>query len=211
VTVAWSPAVSAPLKHLAAVPGVVGGLVFDPSGALVASEFPPVFDVGGLQQLASQLAGDGYFQGWLSDDQASLDLRFGDGHVVVRPLEGAWLLVLCTLQTNFQLLAMSLTQVVRRLRMAGSESQGLTTGEFALPTAPAAAPAAPSAVERLRAIATAELGAYAAQALEILAAAGPERAALLGAAAEIEKLTRLFISKKKAEEIGRRLRETIGG
>jgi hypothetical protein len=66
-------------------------------------------------------------------------------------------------------------------------------------------------VERLRAIATAELGAYAAQALEILAAAGPERAALLGAAAEIEKLTRLFISKKKAEEIGRRLRETIGG
>jgi ribosomal 50S subunit-associated protein YjgA (DUF615 family) len=65
-------------------------------------------------------------------------------------------------------------------------------------------------VERLRAIASAELGAHAAQALEILAAAGPAPKDLLKAVAEVEKLTRMFIDKRKAEEIGRRMREVIG-
>jgi galactose-1-phosphate uridylyltransferase len=56
----------------------------------------------------------------------------------------------------------------------------------------------------------AELGGHAAQAQEILAAAGSSRADLQAAAADIERLTRLFINKKKAEEIGKRLRDVIG-
>jgi hypothetical protein len=202
----------AAMHQLAAIPGVVGGLVFDPTGNVVASAFPPVFDPAGLQQLAGQLSADGYFQDWLAGDQASLDLRFGDGRVVVRALDGPWLLVLCTPQTNSQLLSMSLTQVARRLRPSG-QGKGAHTGEFAIP-APSpvpAAPAQPTVVDRLRTLASAELGTHAGQALEILSAAGPGAKELLRATADIEKMTRMFISKKKAEEIGQRMRELLVG
>ncbi len=205
-----TPGQRAALCQLSAVPGVVGSMVFEPSGALAFSEFPPVFDPGALQQLAARLSADGYFQEWLADDQSVLDLQFGDGRVVVRALEGAWLLVLCTLQVNAQLLAMSLTQVLRRLRL-GAEPGRLTTGEFQLPAAPASSPppGPPEPREALRALVAAELGPQAPQGLELLAAAGPSPAELEGAVAGVEKLTRLFISKKKAEELGRKMRALL--
>lgn len=193
------PSSDAALQQLAAVPGVVGGLVFDAAGEIVASGFPPVFDPGGLRTLAERLSADGYFQEWMAGDSATLELRYVDGNVLVRTVDRSWLLVLCTAQANAQLLSMSLTQVVRRLR-ASPRAPG--------PAAPAAAPA--STVERLRAVVSAELGAHAAQALEILNAAGPKPKDLAEAAADVEKLTRLFIDKRKAEEIGRKMREILG-
>lgn len=195
-----TPVQQAALSQLAAVPGVVGSMVFDASGAVALAAFPPVFDAGGLSGLAARLSSDAYFQEWMAGEEAVLDLRFGDGHVVVRALERAWLLVLCTVQVNAQLLSMSLTQVLRRLRLE-------PTGEFALPAA-APAPARkpePTVAERLRALVQAELGPQAPQALDILAAAGTGRKQLERAIADVEKLTRLFISKKKAEELGRRM------
>ena len=196
------PMQQAALEQLAASPGVVGSMVFDPKGALVATAFPPVFDAEGLGSLASQLASDAFFSEWLAGEKGLLELRYGDGMVVVRSLEGSWLLVLCTPQVNAQLLSMSLTQVVRRLRMTSTSGH---TGERALPAAAREA----TLLDRLRAVASAELGGHAAQALEILATAGQSRTDLLSATADIEKLTRLFIDRKKAEEIGRRMRAII--
>lgn len=195
------PVQQSALQQLAAVPGVVGSMVFGFSGDVVASFFPPVFDPTGLQQLASRLAGDEYFQGWLADDQAALDLRYADGRVVIRSMQGSWLLVLCTPQANSQLLAMSLTQAVRRIRSPRDPGRAATEVPPPLP--------ASSALDRLRAIASAELGEHAGKALEILAAAGPKPRDLARAASEIEKMTRLFISKKKAEEIGRLMGEIL--
>lgn len=203
---------NAALRQLAAVPGVVGGMVFDGAGAVVDAAFPAVFDPAGLRQLAGQLSSDGYFQDWLCADNASLCLRFGDGWVVLRALDGQWLLVLCTVQANPELLSMSITQAVRRLR-SGRDALPAVTGEFQLPVVPPlpAPVPAPSLVDRLRAIATAELGAQAAQAHEILAGAGPGPKELLRATAEIEKMTRLFINKKKADEIGQKMRNLLAG
>lgn len=196
------PSSDAALQQLAAVPGVVGGLVFDTAGEVVASAFPPVFDPGGLRSLAERLSADGYFQEWMTGDSATLELRYVDGNVLVRTVDQSWLLVLCTAQANAQLLSMSLTQVVRRLR---------ASPRAPAPVTPAAAPAAPaSTIERLRAVVSAELGLHAAQALEILNAAGPKPKDLAEAAADVEKLTRLFIDKRKAEEIGRKMREILG-
>lgn len=195
-----TPVQQAALSQLAAVPGVVGSMVFDASGAVAFAEFPPVFDAGGLGGLAARLSSDAYFQEWMAGEESVLDLRFGDGHVVVRALERAWLLVLCTVQVNAQLLSMSLTQVLRRLRLE-------PTGELPLAAAVAAAArkSEPTVVDRLRALVQAELGPQAPQALDILAAAGTGRKQLERAVADVEKLTRLFISKKKAEELGRRM------
>ncbi|HSM93948.1 MAG TPA: roadblock/LC7 domain-containing protein [Anaeromyxobacteraceae bacterium] len=195
------PSGQAALDQLNAAPGVVGSMLFDREGAVLAAAFPPVFDASGLQRLASQLTSDGYFGDWLGGEKGQLSLDFYDGHVVVRSLAGSWLLVLCTPKVNQQLLAMSMTQVVRRLRFPGATGR---TGEHALP--PAETP-----LDRLRKLATTELGAHADKAIEILAAAGPGRAELLGAIGEVEKLIRLFIDKKMAESVGRRMRAIVEG
>ncbi len=185
------------LQQLGAVPGVVGSLLFDGRGEVLASAFPPVFDPSGLRSLAERLGADGYFQEWMGTPDGTLDLRSQDGHVAVRTVDRSWLLVLYTAQANAQLLSMSMTQVVRRLRAAR-------------PRPPEAPSPRPSHVERLRAVVTAELGDHAAQALEILNAAGPKPGELLQAAADVEKLTRLFIDRKKADELGRKLRAILG-
>jgi predicted regulator of Ras-like GTPase activity (Roadblock/LC7/MglB family) len=201
-----APHQQATLQQLGSVPGVVGSMVFDPTGGVVASAFPQVFDPAGLRLLAERLSADGWFQEWIVGEQASLDLRYVDGNVAVRSLDGSWLLVLSTAEANAQLLSMSLTQVVRRLRHAGPPP----TGEFPLPGAAQPPAAEHSAVDRLRAIVRAELGEHAAQALEILSAAGSKPKDLLRAAGDVEKLTRLFIDRKKADDLGRRMRQAIG-
>jgi hypothetical protein len=178
-------------------------MVFDGEGAVLATDFPPVFDPTGLQQLATQLSSDGYFGEWLGSEKGALELAYLDGRVVIRSLAGSWLLVLCTAQVNSQLLGMSLTQVVRRLRVPGSTGR---TGEHTLPKPPAE-----TTLDRLRKIAVTELGAHADKAVEILAAAGPGTKELLKATGEVEKLIRLFIDKKKAEDVGRRMRAVIEG
>lgn len=185
------------LKQLAAVPGVVGSLVFDAKGEVVTSAFPPVFDAGGLRSLSQRLAADGYFQEWMGGEDGTIELRYLDGIVSVRGVAGAWLLVLSTAHANAQLLSMSTTQVVRRLRAAG-------------PLRAETPPPPPSPLDRLRAVVTEELGEHAGKALEILSAAGPKPKDLLRAAGEVEKLTRMFIDKKKADEIGRTMREILG-
>jgi hypothetical protein len=100
---------------------------------------------------------------------------------------------------------MSLTQVVRRLKTMGGA--GARPGE---PPAPAPQPPPPTALDRLQAIARADLGEHAAQAIEILAAAGSKPKELIPAIADVEKLVRLFISKKKAEELSRQMRMALG-
>ncbi len=181
----------AALLQLGGVPGVVGSMVFEPSGSILASAFPPVFDTAALKDVATQLSADGYFQEWVGGEQSALDLRYADGRVVVRPVAGSWLLVLCTAEANAQLLSMSLTQVVRRLGASPASAKP------------------PDPLDRLRAVVAAELGDHAAQALEILAVAGTTRKQLVRAAEEVEKMTRLFISKKKAEEIAKKMREVL--
>jgi len=194
------PEQQAALHQLAAIPGVVGGLVFDAEGEIEASDFPAVFDTGALAKLAVQLSSDTYFQEWLTGDEAALSLRFLDGHVTVRSLGGAWALVLCTAQTNQQLLSMSLTQLVRRLKANGGAG---------VPPARAPEPPPPTVLDRLHAIARAELGEHAAKAVEILSSAGPKSTDLVSAVAEVEKMVRLFISKKKAEELARLMRKVL--
>src|SRR5690242_18504383 len=104
------------LQQLATIPGVVGSLVFGAGGEITAAEFPPVFDREALDRLTHQLAADGYLQEWLAGDEGALDLRYAEGAVHVRSVNAARLLVLCTSQANAQLVAMSLTQVARKLR-----------------------------------------------------------------------------------------------
>ena len=218
------------LQQLAAVPGVVGSLIFDAAGKVQASAFPAVFDSWGLAQLAAQLAADAFFQEWMAGEQGLLTLRFVDGQVALRSLGGAYALVFAGAQANEQLLSMSLAQLARRLQTrppppvqpppsAAADGIPVLTPvrpppavQPAAVVAPPAAPpatASPGPIHRLEELAREELGEHAEQALRILAAAGPRTKDQLRAISEVEKLVRLFISKKKAEELARSMRAVL--
>jgi predicted regulator of Ras-like GTPase activity (Roadblock/LC7/MglB family) len=217
----------AALQQLSAVPGVVGSLIFDATGKVQAAAFPARYDAWALARLGAQLAADGFFQQWMAGDGGLLTLRFVDGHVALRSLGGAFALVFSSVQANEQLLGMSLAQLARRLRPKApaparppaeplppllprsAAPQPAATGPAAPPPPSAAAKAQRGPLDRLKDLARAELGEHAAQALTILSAAGPGKKDQLRAVSDVEKLVRLFISKKKAEDLGRRMREVL--
>jgi len=229
----------AALDQLAAVPGVIGSLLFDATGRVQASNFPANLDSWALAQLAAQLSADAYFQEWMAGDQGLLTLRFVDGQVAVRSLAGGYALVYASAQANDQLLSMSLAQLERRLRprptapapavppraaptpAPGPDGPPVLTpvrppaavqpAAKAVPTPapPAPSPLAPAPLGRLEELVREELGEHAEQALRILAASGPRTRDRLRAISEVEKLVRLFISQKKADELARRMRAVL--
>lgn len=188
------------LQQLSAIPGVVGSMVFDATG-LRGAAFPALFDRQALEGLARELAQDTFFQEWTQGEGALYELRFAEGRVSVRPVDAGWLLVLCTAQANPQLVAMSLTQVMRRVKAGGAPATSP-------PRPPAPVPPVPL-LERLQAVVRAELKANSDQALEMLTKAGNDPRALSGAVADVEQLVRLFISRKQADDVGRKLRDVL--
>jgi predicted regulator of Ras-like GTPase activity (Roadblock/LC7/MglB family) len=124
------------LSQLNAVPGVIGSLVCDEDGRLLANAFPPLFDAGLLTDAARCLAAGVAGLDFSPDTSQDLDLRFGEARIVMRPLPGAVLLVLCSKATNHQFLALSASVAVTRLAKLRSA-----------PQAAAAPPAAPGARE----------------------------------------------------------------
>jgi predicted regulator of Ras-like GTPase activity (Roadblock/LC7/MglB family) len=199
------------LQQLGQVPGVVGSLVCGADGSLAASAFPAGFDRGKLEQMAAQLAADIFLPEWMPGAPCWLDLRYRDGRVVVRPVEDSWLLVLCTPQVNIQLLQMSLVQATRRVqRWAPGAGPPPRPAPAASPPMLARGPARPPGeLAELQEIARSGLGDRAAPALELLSRAGPSQADQLRAIGEVEEMTRLFVSRKEAEGIGRRLRAVV--
>jgi predicted regulator of Ras-like GTPase activity (Roadblock/LC7/MglB family) len=135
--------VSIVLKQLNAVPGVVGSLVCDAKGILVAHEFPPQFDEGRLRAAAQAIADRSSGLEAAVGIVGTIDLRFATARVVIRPIADGKLLFLCTPQANLQTLLLSTAGALRRLE------ELLGAGEPAPSPAPAAAPPLSGALHRL--------------------------------------------------------------
>lgn len=103
------------LTQLNAVPGVVGSLVCDPEGGLVESAFPPLFEQGALAGAARALVDGAAGLETATGKVASVDLRFADARLVLRPMAGAHLVLLCAAQTNLQLLNISAAVALPKL------------------------------------------------------------------------------------------------
>ncbi len=103
------------LGQLVTVPGVVGGMIYDGDGTVLCKTFPPIFDetilVGAARALADGAAGLELATGKVG----LLDLRFADARIVVRPMAGASLVLLCAAQTNLQLLNISTSVAIPKL------------------------------------------------------------------------------------------------
>ena len=105
----------ATLLSLHTVPGVIGGLLSDDDGAVLAHSFPPVFDLPSLQGVCSNLNFNIHGLQEATGGVKLLDLRFDHGRVIVRSLQNQVLLLLCEQSVNLQLLTISVNVAIRKI------------------------------------------------------------------------------------------------
>ncbi|GFE57930.1 roadblock/LC7 domain-containing protein [Geobacter sp. AOG1] len=103
------------LHQVNGVPEVVGSLVCDTTGQVLAHDFPPLFDSSIVQKAASLLTDKSLS---LQNDvglNGTLDLRYSDGRIIARELRGGLLMVLCTKAVNLAILNISLNVAKSKL------------------------------------------------------------------------------------------------
>jgi predicted regulator of Ras-like GTPase activity (Roadblock/LC7/MglB family) len=117
------------LDQMNALPGIVGSMVYNAEGQVLAKSFPALFDGEALTSAAGVLLygvpGLEVAAGTIS----TLDLRYGESRIVVRPIKGANLLLLCTRQANLQFLNISVGMAIPKI-------EKLVVSRSALPKPP---------------------------------------------------------------------------
>lgn len=118
------------LSQLNSVPGVVGSMLCDNQGQVLAQVFPSLFDVSMLSQAARVLAESSVDLETVTGSVRLLDLRFDDARIVVRPLTRATILFLCSASINLQPLAISTSVAAPKIErilagVSGAGSSGL--------------------------------------------------------------------------------------
>ncbi len=103
------------LSQLNSVPGVVGSMVCDSEGHILAHAFPPLFEPSMLRSAASVLTDSTVRLETVTGPIGMIDLRYGNARIVVKPMRGAHLLFLCTTSTNLQPLAISTSVALPKL------------------------------------------------------------------------------------------------
>ena len=103
------------LNQLNSVPGVVGTMVCDPEGRLLAQAFPALFDAPMLHEAAKALSDATAGLKTAAGSVGMVDLRYRDARVVLKPLAGANMLFLCNSSLNLQSLAISSSVAVPKL------------------------------------------------------------------------------------------------
>lgn len=103
------------LAQLNAVPGVLGSLISDREGQLLAHAFPPTFDAGQLQRAAAVLAERGPALDSALGQVGLSDFRYAGARVVVKGLGGGRLVFLCAPAVSLPFLGMSAAAVVPKL------------------------------------------------------------------------------------------------
>ncbi len=131
------------IDQMNTLPGIVGSMVYDAEGHVLAKAFPALFDADALASAAGVLLfgvpGLEVAAGTIS----TLDLRYGESRIVVRPIKGANLLLFCTRQANLQFLNISVGMAIPKI-------EKLVASLTALPKPPLPPPPPPSIKEELK-------------------------------------------------------------
>jgi predicted regulator of Ras-like GTPase activity (Roadblock/LC7/MglB family) len=132
------------LQSLHTVPGIIGGVLSDDDGGVLAHSFPPIFDLSSLQTISSGL---NYNIMGLQDSTGGvklLDLRFEHGRIIVKPLHNHFLLMLCETNLNLQLLSISMNVAIKKIEKLISQTpKPLPLAAAATPLKPQSAATAP--------------------------------------------------------------------
>ncbi len=104
------------LKNLNATPGVIGGLLADTNGSLLAHSFPPLFEVSALQTVCVDVNNSLVGMQDVTGGVKLLDLRFDHGRVIVRQMPEYFLFLFCEQRVNLPLLLISINVAVNNLK-----------------------------------------------------------------------------------------------
>jgi predicted regulator of Ras-like GTPase activity (Roadblock/LC7/MglB family) len=127
------------LEQLNSVPGVVGSLVCGAAGELQAAAFPQLFDTRVLAKASAALAASELSQHG-GGNWELIDVRCGEGRIVVKPLAGAYLLLLCAKTVDLQVLGIALAAAAEKLEKSRTPVVVPGAGEEPEPTKDGAAP-----------------------------------------------------------------------
>ncbi len=103
------------LEKINALPNVVGSMVCNDEGRLLASLFPPVFDSQDIVKASGALSDCALGLHDALGGIKNFDFRYGDSRILVRAFPKAFLLMLCAKTVNLQLLSISLNVVYKKL------------------------------------------------------------------------------------------------
>lgn len=123
---------------LKSVPGVMGSMLSDLQGNVLAHSFPTFFDQGSLKDVAVLVNDNSIGLQEATGEVKLFDIRTELGRIIVKTLPRMFITVLCEPAANLQLLMISLNVAVKKLEKMPVE-------QLAAP-APQAAPPAPKPV-----------------------------------------------------------------
>ncbi|QOX77574.1 hypothetical protein FY034_00995 [Trichlorobacter lovleyi] len=121
------------LQQITAIDGVIGTSLYNEQGKILAAACPLILDEKHLSTAAGTVL-DCLHALQIPQNLVAMDLRFSEGRLMVRPLSGAYISVLCSKNVNMSMVNITLNLALRKL-------------EQMLPkpgAAPAAAPVAAS-------------------------------------------------------------------
>jgi len=103
------------LRGVLASPGVIGGLVMDDAGRILAQTLPELFDreqvAGAAVVLAEQQVGLEEFTGGVRTGE----LRFELGKLILRPVADRSIVLICEHGANLQMLSIALNVAAKKL------------------------------------------------------------------------------------------------
>lgn len=106
---------------LTSVPGVMGGMLSDEQGNMLAHSFPPYFDAATIKGAAELLQDNIVGLQDVTGGVKLFDVRFELGRLIIKPLPHMFLVILCQPAVNLQLLFISLNVAVKKIEKLPKE------------------------------------------------------------------------------------------
>ncbi len=103
------------LKQINAVAGTIGSMVCDDHGRLISHVFPSIFDKNMLSAAATTVYENVPGLEDITGGVKMIDFRFQNGRVVIKPVDGGCLILLCDGTSNLQSLFISLNLVAKKV------------------------------------------------------------------------------------------------
>lgn len=135
---------------LTSVPGVMGGMLSDERGNVLAHSFPPYFDAGTIKGAAELLQDNTVGLQDITGGVKLFDIRFELGRLIIKTIPHMFVVVLCQPAVNIQLLYISLNVAIKKLEKLSIDHLLVQTAQQAapqvqIPTIAGAAPRSGSA------------------------------------------------------------------
>lgn len=130
---------------LNSVPGVMGSMLSDTRGNVLAHSFPTFFDQNSLKEAAVLINDNSIGLQEATGEVRLFDIRTELGRILVKSLSRLFVTVLCEPAVNVQLLMISLNVAVKKLeKVSDDQLAALSPQTVAAAPRPAAKPAAPA-------------------------------------------------------------------